>query len=548
MAARDIDLLGPHAASKVDPTTSALANFIRRKARQLFDAGDFAGAKECYQRLPEADRTDGDQQELARCDAALGGSRRSAPAQIGTALPGFDKAETWYPAPATSTLPKLFAATRLSKRAAVWVMLAVTVLIIGALVGSALQGGILSLPLLRSRDVVEPGSNPTKSVELAEQALSTGDNREAQRLSLQALNTNSVDASVANRAGNVLWRAGDSRAAEQAYKQGETASPAFVWNYLSLAQLYKQGHKLRDAQSQLRMAVSLAPGMQFLHYNLGIVELQLRMYRSAIADFNAELRRSPAYGPALAKRAEAMKQLSEPGKALAVSTPTSSQASPTPAPTASPTTAVTATPSPAPKTTQSADAAASHKRRLNVAQVALASGAARSGQQSNAPPPILQAPIEKPASKPPASQPVDESVESSQRSADTRVKAPPAGDAAAGIVQPKHVASPSPHLSQPTALPAETDSKNVVDARFVVQAKPEYPDVARQMNAQGSTVILATIGPRGNLLSVRVDRSSGSRILDESALRASRASTYEPARIDGKPVTQTYRIVYVFSP
>jgi TonB family protein len=87
----------------------------------------------------------------------------------------------------------------------------------------------------------------------------------------------------------------------------------------------------------------------------------------------------------------------------------------------------------------------------------------------------------------------------------------------------------------------------VVEARFTHEAKPDYPDVAKEQNAQGTAVVLATIGPNGNVLSARIDQSTGNKLLDGAALTAARESGFEPPKINGKPATETYRLVYTFA-
>jgi TonB family protein len=87
----------------------------------------------------------------------------------------------------------------------------------------------------------------------------------------------------------------------------------------------------------------------------------------------------------------------------------------------------------------------------------------------------------------------------------------------------------------------------VVDARFTREVQPDYPEVARMQNAQGTAVVLATIGPTGNVLSERIDKSTGNSQLDAAALAAARMSSFEPPKINGKPATETYRLVYTFT-
>jgi TonB family protein len=87
----------------------------------------------------------------------------------------------------------------------------------------------------------------------------------------------------------------------------------------------------------------------------------------------------------------------------------------------------------------------------------------------------------------------------------------------------------------------------VVDARFTHQVQPEYPAIAKDQGATGTAVVLATIGPDGKVISAKIDQSTGNRMLDEAALDAAKASGFEPPIINGKPATETYRLVYNFT-
>jgi len=99
--------------------------------------------------------------------------------------------------------------------------------------------------------------------------------------------------------------------------------------------------------------------------------------------------------------------------------------------------------------------------------------------------------------------------------------------------------------AQPTPVYAPTI---VVDARFVDRVTPVYPDIAKEQGVGGTAIVLATIGPDGRVLSVSVDQSTGNRQLDSAAIAAAHSSRFEPPEIDGKPATETYRIVYTFDP
>ena len=109
--------------------------------------------------------------------------------------------------------------------------------------------------------------------------------------------------------------------------------------------------------------------------------------------------------------------------------------------------------------------------------------------------------------------------------------------------------TPAPATATPDAQPTPVYAPRVVvDARFSDRVSPAYPEIAREQGAQGTAIVLATVGPRGNVISVQLDQSTGNKLLDQAALSAARTSRFEPPEIDGKPATETYRIVYTFDP
>jgi protein TonB len=122
------------------------------------------------------------------------------------------------------------------------------------------------------------------------------------------------------------------------------------------------------------------------------------------------------------------------------------------------------------------------------------------------------------------------------------------------------VSANAPAAQPPSAAPTQTSAAPtpnaaptpvyapsvVVDARFVDRVAPVYPDIAKEQGVQGTAIVLATVGPQGSVLSVEIDQSTGNKLLDAAALSAARSSRFEPPEIDGKPATETYRIVYTF--
>jgi len=112
-------------------------------------------------------------------------------------------------------------------------------------------------------------------------------------------------------------------------------------------------------------------------------------------------------------------------------------------------------------------------------------------------------------------------------------------------VQPAAATQP-PAAVVPQATPIYEPAV-VVEARFVSQIQPIYPEIAKSQGIQGTTVVLVTVGPSGNVISQSIGQSAGNRQLDNAALDAARASRFQAPEVDGHPATQTYRVVYTFA-
>ena len=122
-------------------------------------------------------------------------------------------------------------------------------------------------------------------------------------------------------------------------------------------------------------------------------------------------------------------------------------------------------------------------------------------------------------------------------------------------------ATPDPIPTQAPAQPVATDQPAaatpqltpiyepavVVDARFVSQVQPIYPEIPKSQGIQGTAIVLVTVGPDGNVISLSIAQSTGNRLLDAAALDAARSSKFQAPEVDGHPATQTYRIVYTFA-
>jgi protein TonB len=66
---------------------------------------------------------------------------------------------------------------------------------------------------------------------------------------------------------------------------------------------------------------------------------------------------------------------------------------------------------------------------------------------------------------------------------------------------------------------------------------PAYPEMARVRGYEGVVLIAAEILPTGRVGSVKIHKSSGYAILDQSALEAVKPWKFEPAKKSGRPFT-----------
>jgi len=112
---------------------------------------------------------------------------------------------------------------------------------------------------------------------------------------------------------------------------------------------------------------------------------------------------------------------------------------------------------------------------------------------------------------------------------------------------PTEAAAPEPTPAVVAAAPAAVHSPaHVVEAHVKLAAEPDFPSDPSVAGLHGTSAVLVTIGPRGAVVNVALERSSGHASFDQAALNAARRTSYAAAVIDGKPATASYRMVYEF--
>jgi len=107
----------------------------------------------------------------------------------------------------------------------------------------------------------------------------------------------------------------------------------------------------------------------------------------------------------------------------------------------------------------------------------------------------------------------------------TPMSVAPAVPAAPAVVPAAAVATKGEVLAVVPAPVAEV----FVAPSFLSRQEPAYPERARRAGAEGVVGVRIALAADGSVRAVELTRSSGSRLLDEAALAAARASTFTPA-------------------
>jgi protein TonB len=74
---------------------------------------------------------------------------------------------------------------------------------------------------------------------------------------------------------------------------------------------------------------------------------------------------------------------------------------------------------------------------------------------------------------------------------------------------------------------------------------PVYLDFARQARIQGPVVLMMTVDEQGRPIQVQV--LEGHAVFHEAAKQAARQWRFEPARMNGQPVSAAFRLTLKFS-
>jgi protein TonB len=116
----------------------------------------------------------------------------------------------------------------------------------------------------------------------------------------------------------------------------------------------------------------------------------------------------------------------------------------------------------------------------------------------------------------------------------------------AGVGTPVAVAPPPPAPIAPPAPPALVRAgQGVREPKKIVDVRPVYPEIARNVKVQGAVILEAVINERGVVERIKVLRSVP--LLDGAAIDAVKAWRYTPTTLNGVPVSVLMTITINFT-
>lgn len=116
--------------------------------------------------------------------------------------------------------------------------------------------------------------------------------------------------------------------------------------------------------------------------------------------------------------------------------------------------------------------------------------------------------------------------------------------------QPAEKAAPIVTAAVAAPARASADDDRIEPPHYNVaylnNPKPDYPAAARRLRLQGEVIVRAMVDPAGRAGDLKIQRSSGTGLLDEAALRAVRDYRFVPARRGSEAVTHWVDVPFTF--
>ena len=145
-----------------------------------------------------------------------------------------------------------------------------------------------------------------------------------------------------------------------------------------------------------------------------------------------------------------------------------------------------------------------------------------------------------PAPAPPKPAVAAAPVESPRPAAITAAPAPAGTPAAAKVTEGVPAAPAATGTADARSAQAPVRTGPRVDASWAGNSPPSYPAMARRLGEEGEVRLDVHVGPDGSVLEVKLKRSSGSPLLDRTAIETVKKWRFTPATVDGRPVAEWY--------
>ncbi|EGI77875.1 energy transducer TonB [Hylemonella gracilis] len=102
----------------------------------------------------------------------------------------------------------------------------------------------------------------------------------------------------------------------------------------------------------------------------------------------------------------------------------------------------------------------------------------------------------------------------------------------------------TPVVAQQSAAPPppQRTQQPTVDASYLYNKHPAYPDISRRMNEQGQVLVRVLVGTKGEVLRAELGKSSGYPRLDRTAVAAVRGWRFLPGQRDGQAEAMWFNV------
>jgi TonB family protein len=85
------------------------------------------------------------------------------------------------------------------------------------------------------------------------------------------------------------------------------------------------------------------------------------------------------------------------------------------------------------------------------------------------------------------------------------------------------------------------------DMQLLMPPPSRYPAQARTEHREGATVITITIGGKGEILLMKIEKSSGSDDLDQAAMNYAKTLRFQPGTVNGMPTISGIGITVIWT-